>query len=341
MSIRVRLGNPVEDQEQIIAGLRNHLNPLTDKQRYDWLYRQNPDGPARIWVIEDEQSGRIVGSSGLLPRLFYIDGKEVTGCVVADTWVHPDHRVLGPAVKLQRACIADIMSGTFRLGYDFPRQAMPAVYGRIRIAPCDTLTDFVRLLRFNSYLDNRFGGSPIVDLSARALNAIGRLLTRPRSVRNLTLNFESRVCGPEFTPFHRRVAGKSICVARTTEYLNWRYIGHFHKRHEIFTARRGGELAGYAVVQPDTPRAAIIDVVCENDDAVRLGLLSSLLSALAERCCDTASFSTLDSSGTTGTLRQLHFRRQSSAPFVMIHSADDSDITHGTLGEFTIGQEAD
>ena len=340
MGVRVRLADPVVDRSELVAGLHDHLNPLTDRRRYDWLYLENPDGPARIWVLDDEQTGRIVGSSALLPRKMFARGREILGCVVADTWVHPDHRVLGPALKLQRACIADIRSGTFALGYDYPRQAMPAVYQRLRLTPVDSLVAYLQLLRFNSFLSQRIGFEPAASIAAAMLNPLLRLLNRPRGAADLETGLEAGPCGDEYTAFHASVAADTICVARTAAYLNWRYHGHFHLDHEFFVARRNGAIAGYAVVAPVPPRADIIDIVCERDDAVLITLVSRLLALLTGRGFETVSCSTLQTGPTAACFERLKFRRQSQTPLIVVDSGDNQ-ITGAGLGEFSLGQEAD
>lgn len=340
MGVRVRLADPIVDRSELIAGLHDYLNPLTDRHRYDWLYLDNPDGPARVWVLEDERTNRIVGSSALLPRRMFAFGREVLGCVVADTWVHPDHRVLFPALKLQRACIDDIRSGTFAMGYDYPRQAMPAVYQRLRLPPVDSLVDYVQLLRFNSFLANRIGYRPVADFAASILNPLLRIANRARGAQDLATTFEAGPRGQEYTEFHASITADKVAVARTADYLNWRYHGHFHADHEFFVARRNGAIAGYAVVAPERPGAEIADIVCERDAAVAMALVSSLLVTLTNRGFDSVSYSTLETGLTAACLERLRFRRGPQTPLIIVNS-DGTQTVAGDLGEFAIGQEAD
>ena len=341
MIVVVRLADLLNDRTSIIAGLRQHLNPLTDDRRFNWLYVDNPDGPARVWVIEDPMRQQIVGTCAVLPRYLYVEKAKVLGCVITDTWVHPDYRALGPVLKLQRGCMTDISPDRFRLGYDFPRQAMIAVYKRLGIAPRDNLVDFVRLLKLNSFLTNRLGNNAAVRLLARVANPLMRFVG-PRTARcDVAIGLEDEACGPEYTEMHEANVGDSVCVARTAEYLNWRYRKHFHHRHEFLVARRAGRLVGYVVFINDGLRAVGLDLVCEDDERLYRTLLSSLMQLLTCRGCQALRFSALASDRLASTLRALGFRPMGETPFVVLPAEDLAAQLNGCGYSFTLGHEPD
>jgi len=341
VTVIARLGDLIADRNDIISGLQEHLNPLTNDQRYDWLYLDNPDGHARVWVIEDAEREKIVGTTALLPRSLYINGTKVSGCVIADTWVHPDYRVLGPALKLQRGCLADISSGHFRLGYDFPRQAMIAIYKRLGFTPRDTLVDYVRLLNLDSFLTNRLGNYAPVRLVAKAGNFVIRNVFANAPQGETTIELESTACGDEYTILQEATVGDSTCVARTAQYLNWRYRKHFHQQHEFLVARRAGRLVGYIVFVDDPFRALGVDIVCEDDETLYRELLKCLILELTRRGCQSLQFSALSSDRLANTLRTLHFRPMSETPFVLLPADEAVAELEGCKCSFMIGQEAD
>jgi hypothetical protein len=49
MRINVRPANLAEERALLITFLRNHLTPLSNEPRFDWLYRKNPAGAALVW----------------------------------------------------------------------------------------------------------------------------------------------------------------------------------------------------------------------------------------------------------------------------------------------------
>jgi len=59
----VRRAVPVEF-EAIYDLVDDTFNVKRSRAQYDWLYRRNPYGIARCWVVFDRASGRLVGSLG-------------------------------------------------------------------------------------------------------------------------------------------------------------------------------------------------------------------------------------------------------------------------------------
>src|SRR5690554_7690113 len=92
-------------RETLIRLLQQHLTERSDEKRYDWFYKRCPHGQARVWIAVDTDSAEMVGSASIVPQRMRIGGQHYGACVMADFWVHPNHRVLGPALRLQRACI--------------------------------------------------------------------------------------------------------------------------------------------------------------------------------------------------------------------------------------------
>jgi hypothetical protein len=321
---RIREADPAADRSRIIEGLRRHLNARTDERRFDWLYRENPAGPARIWIVEDPGAVAILGSCALLPREFSIGGTRIRGAIVADSWVHPDYRFLGPALKLQKACMQAISDDGFRLVYDFPRKSMVAIYRRLRLEPRDHLTDFVKLVRADAFLANRIGdhaGSRV--LSALA-NPLLRALDGPSGGDRYAFALETAACGTEFTDlFDRstRDAGQAeVRVAHTAEYLNWRYHEHFHQRHEFLVAREAGRLAGYLVFIDDPVRATCVDLLCTDDESLPRRLLRQFVAVLRRRRCQSVAFPLLAGDPLAARVRAAGFRPLASTPLILMPS---------------------
>ena len=94
---------PTVNATGIAASLPRHGG----QAHWDWLYVHNPDGPARAWLAEDD-GGEAVGVAAAFPRRVWIEGREHTCWNLGDFAIRPDHRSLGPAVRLQRAAVAAV-----------------------------------------------------------------------------------------------------------------------------------------------------------------------------------------------------------------------------------------
>src|SRR5271169_5680802 len=104
--ILIREGDLQADRAMLIDAFYRHLTPLSDDRRYDWLYHENPDGPGRVWIAYDADEQKVIGSGSAIPRRITVDGSELLACIMADFWIDPQFRTLGPALQLQRACMS-------------------------------------------------------------------------------------------------------------------------------------------------------------------------------------------------------------------------------------------
>lgn len=347
MTVAIRLADIAADRETLINLLREHLNPLTDAARFDWLYAGNPHGPARVWLAADQERDIAVGSCAALPRYFYVDGKRELGCVFADFWVHPSFRFLGPAVSLQRVCMHPVKSGEFRVAYDFPQRSMIAVYRRLRVPVHDELVTHTKLLRTNRYLSNRFGSKALADALSLLANPLLTLADlRLRRARGVEIAVEAGPCGAEYSELAARVAGSyGIHVSRTADYLNWRFGAHFHHKYEFVVARRAGVLCGYLVLLDDPPASQLNVADChgEKDVAVLISLLAFAVDLARARRRAVFAASLLSADPRRATLQSSGFTPGKQTPFIVMQPEGSVMRSESAahLCSFTYADEAD
>jgi GNAT acetyltransferase-like protein len=319
MTFSVRPVDLDADRDLLIELMLRYLTTMSDGPRYDWLYRQNPDGLAQLWILTDTDKGTIAGSGGIIPRRMYVQGEEKLGAILVDFWIHPEYRSLGPALQLQRACLAGIAAGPYNLYYDFPERSMVAVYRRLGVESSQSVVRMTKLLNVKRKL-GKVDGVPVVGpvLTAGA-NAILRLLDLGRRSRSGCVVCEHQgTCGEEFTDLARRVSTKyGICVARTAGYMNWRYWSHFRNRYKMLTARRDGKLQGYIIYLDGGEGGTIIDLFGADDQKMKAELVFMALEALRERGVLSINAPSLDNQNPTALLRKLgFFPRESHAVMI-------------------------
>ena len=56
---------------------------------YDWLYRRNPAGMARCWIVSEKRSGHLIGSAAHLPWPIARSGEALWGFQVGDAVAAP------------------------------------------------------------------------------------------------------------------------------------------------------------------------------------------------------------------------------------------------------------
>lgn len=347
MGIEIRNADPCKNRDRLIPLLRQHLNPLTDRTRFDWLYLHNPDGVARVWIAVDTNTSEIIGSCAALPRNCYVDGQPELCCVLADFWIHPDFRYLGPALQLQKACVEGVLNAGFALAYDLPRKQMSAVYRRMRIVTHDHVGVFSKLLRADRYISNRIRPAWLAHVFSSAINPVIKYATRtPRTDANLQVALEEGSCGPEFTEFAEGLASNAgLQVARHASYLNWRFRRHFHHRYEFLVARRSDIIVGYAVLldQPDSHQLDIADFLAESAGPGWLALIAKAFEVGHDRRRSLLNVSLLSSDPRCAVLLQSGFRLRSESALVLINGAHRGSRTGPTCrsSHFTYGDESD
>ncbi len=318
MGIVVRPANLDSDREVLIDTLGRYLTALSDGRRFDWLYRDNPHGPARVWIATDTESHAVVGLAAAFPRRLYVGEAVKLGCVLGDFCIHERYRSLGPALQLQRACLAEIDSGPFELCYDFPSKSMMAVYRRLGVEPRERLVRLAKPLRANREIPKRVK----VQVVARGLSALTNLLLALRDFRfvdgrNWASSVHEGLCGEEFSALARQIGSRyGVCIQRSAEYLNWRYLAHPLRRHEMLTARVQGALVAYAVFTQTGEDAALVDLFGTNDLEILKGLVADVVAILRKRGVVTVSAPLLASHPWVALLCRLGFRAREESPVV-------------------------
>jgi len=310
------------ERDLLIDALARYLTPFSDARRFDWLYCHNPHGEAQAWMATDTDSGVIVGAAGAFPRRFYIDGHEACGWVLGDFCIHETYRSLGPALQLQRACLAAVEAGNMPFCYDFPSTRMMAIYKRLRIKPNSSMLRLAKPLRIDHHV-KQIVNSPGV---ARGLSGMGNLLLRLRDTRRTstaaaTISGLEGPCSEEFSALAREVGGRyGVCVQRSAAYLNWRYVTHPLRRYECLTARRAGALMAYAMFTQAGEEATLVEWFGIEEAAVLCGLIEEMVYRLRQRGVSTVSAPLGVAHPWVGLLQQLGFKVREAAPVVVYGS---------------------
>jgi Acetyltransferase (GNAT) domain len=307
------------DRQVLIDFLRQHLTPLSDERRFNWLYQENPAGPAQAWLAWDTATEKLIGVAAAFPRLMQVDGNTTSCYVLGDFCIDGGHRSLGPALQLQRACLARVHSGEIPFCYDFPSQSMMAVYRRLGTSAAGNMLRFSKPLRVDRKVTRMIGPGNL----SKGVSAIAnRLLAfKPRGRRrpgSCEITILAGRFGDEFSDLDQRVTSSyRLCGRRTAEYLNWRYRDHPLSLHEAVTARRNGELQGYAVFAQQGEDALLADVACAAGTEVIEDVLEGVAELLRKREIHGISAPVWDSSPLIPALRQAGYYARESTPMVV------------------------
>lgn len=331
MALQIRPADLKIDRELLIDVLYRYLTPLSDGRRFDWLYQESPHGPARVWVAVDRDTGAVVGASAIFPRRMYAGGMETSGGVLGDFCIQPHYRSLGPALQLQRASLQAAQSAGLLFTYDFPSASMLAVYKRLGVELQQKMIRLAKPLRADRKIAEILGGGPLARVLTVLANRVIDWRDRGLKVEDgWVIALAGATCGEEFSTLAQEVSGRyGVCVERSAEYLNWRYLAHPFRRHEILTARRQGRLGGYVTFTQNGEDADIVDLFGLYETEVFTNLLAGVVAILRQRGVVTISASVLATHPLVKWLEDLGFRRRESRP-VMVQSPDRFQASPGT-----------
>jgi GNAT superfamily N-acetyltransferase len=315
----IRTADLVADRALLADLLSLNLSPDPGGRRFEWRYLENPFGIARAWVATDGATGRFVGAAAAFPRSLVVGGSIRHGYVLGDFCVDPQHRSLGLALQLQRACLEEIVPTPDLLAYDFPSDRMMAIYRRMRISPSSQMVRWAKPLRTDRKIGNLVHSPALAGFLAAPFNELLKLrdlISFPNS--GWTIDDHEGICKEEFTRLGHAVGSRyGSCVERSAEYLNWRYFQHPLVHHELLTARRDGELRGYVVFSHTNEDAKIVDLFGFSDTAMWTALVARVVSLLRDRGVVTLSIPATASSPWTSLLDGWGFHRREVAPVVV------------------------
>lgn len=319
MGLVVRAASLDADREQIIDAIRQFQTSVDNRRRFDWLYRENPHGMARVWIAEDSARDNIIGLAAAFPRRLYVNGALKDGAVLGDFWMDPRYRALGPALQLQRACLTVIDCDPIELCYDFPSTRMLAIYQRLGIEPYGRTVRYAKPLRAG----RKISAKVKIPALARGLSWIANGILaswphKPEKIPGLTIEWESGTFSEEFSTLAKQLKGQlGICIERSAEYLNWRYVHNPLNRFEALTARRKGDLFAYLVFAHDGVDATMVDLFGELDHQALRNLIAHVVVLLRERGVITVSAPLIEGHPLSSIFEGLGFRARESAPVIV------------------------
>ena len=119
---------------------------------------------------------------------------------------------------------------------------------------------------------------------------------------------------------HEQRGKQEICLQRSAEYLNWRYVNNPLTSYEIITARLHGKLKGYTVWTQAGEDATVVDLFGENNPAIVKALLAEIVARLRNSGVMTFSLWLNESHPWLSLFSEMGFRLRDSVPLMIIPS---------------------
>ncbi|NQU68995.1 MAG: GNAT family N-acetyltransferase [Rhodospirillales bacterium] len=215
---------------QLYQAVRGNNRP-EDFDRWRWF--DSPDGECPMAIALDGEI--IAGFYTLWPVRLRIGAAVVLGGQSMDTMTHPDYQGRGIFTTLAKACYETAAARGFQALYGFPNAlSYPGFVRRLDWNHTGDIQHWVRLLRPSHHPRMPGVVGPFADLAARAL-------PRGRGGRDIEITMGKPESAALGDLLESRRDDSGLCrIARTPEWLDWRYALAAAHDYEWICARRDG-----------------------------------------------------------------------------------------------------
>lgn len=314
--------------DEAMATLNANRDHVVGLDRFDWLYRQNPDGEAVLWSIRKEETGEMVGFTVCLPRRMLVDGQEQICWNGADFSVHRRFRTLGIAAKLRRAAKEAVDAGRVSFLYAHPNARMQIVHERVGHTPVGTMIRYAKPLRSEPYLKRRLKSDTLSRLAAMAVDPLLGVQSRERRHRFLhSTQVVQRVAFDDRfdSLFEQACHGHRLIGVRDAKYLDWRYHQNpLYDTHAVL-AEIDGRLLGYALFVTEGTVVHVKDIFA-GDRAVELDLVARLIKHVREEGFHSISAGVLEGHPVVDTLLRFGFHQRPDNSHMVAYAPQQSPL---------------
>lgn len=251
----MRRGDSRREREMILGLWSVSFAPVEQlPEKYDLFHLQNPAGASQIYFLDHVDSSTSVGVMCIALRRCKSGKEYINAGIIADLVVSPDHRSLGPAVKLHNESLALALKD-LDLVYGFPNSHSVTLTKFAKFQFVDSISRYAKPIRFSSYLRNRFPAllalpAALILNSSSSLSAYFRSLPLFRCWKAETFSaFDARFD----RLWETAVTPDLIIGQRDASFLNWRFTLNKTRDYRVFgiTSKKTGELGGYIAYAVD------------------------------------------------------------------------------------------
>jgi len=316
-----------KDRDDIVA-LWSRNFPGVTKERYHWIYENNPSGSALCWLAKCVENSSIIGATALFPRRFLVNGRYIMAGIGGDLSVDKEHRGLGLALALQKTKISEWCNeNKFNIVYGFPNKSSEFVDKK---AGHSTVGDVIRMTKpLSSYYRlKKYINIPIVIKIVSKLIDFGlRFMSKEKYYKGknecyyeILSSFDKRfdaLWGKVSTQF-------SIVGERSSDYLNWRYACAPHKAYSVFTLikNENKDIIGYIVFRKDENKVNIDDFLCHDMEQAFDSLVSCFINYQRDDGKDSISVIFAGTRIFINKLKEFGFSIRDNDSKLVVHSSD-------------------
>ncbi|MEW6606203.1 MAG: hypothetical protein AB1414_01950 [bacterium] len=318
MGILIKEADLDKDKDILIQTLNENRRIPLDEERYVWLYKKNPYGNAKVWLVIDEDSGEVAGFTCALPRAVKVENQEVICWNCGDFSINKKYRTLGVAIKLRKAAKECVDKGIVPFLYAHPNDKMLVVHLKVGHTVIGKMFRYAKLLKLDSKIEDKWGKkfrwvSKIIN---PMMKWTGTEIFRKR-IYEFTITRDR--FGDEFNAFFDEVKGNyPVIGVRSAKYLNWRFIEHPLYNVETIILKKNTSIVGYLIFITEAGIVHIKDFLYLTEEA-GMELLSNLIIELRKREVYSISAGLLNTNPFINILKRFGFSLRPDSSSVIVH----------------------
>jgi hypothetical protein len=309
------------------------FNVAIPGERFEWLYRRNPDGQSTAWFVVDDRSGEVAGCTAVFPRRVQVRGQKAatTAWNCGDFCIMPKYRAGAAAIKLRQAARDGVDAGVSPFLYAHPNDRMLQIHLRVGHQPLGRMIRLARPTKLN-------GRSPV--------NGIGTLMLRAARPDKLWPGADEYEIASDSLPaeldevFEQSRGSLGTALVRDVRYLQWRFLECPLADYRFVLTRRRGRLTGYLAFAVSGEQLLVKDWLGIDRRAVR-----TLFGAAIDQACETdvtsASVTLLETHRDHRLIRRLGFGLRPETSTTITYAAEGlswrSDVMSPDAWYMTVG----
>lgn len=329
MGYIVREANVLNDKDIMVNILINNRErkDYNYAERYNWLYLNNPVGPAKAWIIWNEETKEAAGFTGVFPREVYVQGKKYICWNCGDFSIEKKYRSLGVAIKLRKAAKECVDRGEVPFLYAHPNARMEVIHlkaGHFKIA---RMMRFALPIRANKTLQGKISPKWLANILSQPLNWALATKYYQRNSSDFSYQLNNRVqCSVQHEGLFKKMIEQYLVIgSRDGAFLNWKFGQNPNLKVQQFDLYEKDTLSGSIFFLIGNGAVLVLDVLIGNTANQVEMLFRTFVTALLKEMKEVSSISFIvqEFNPLLDALKRIGFRYRDDATSAVISYANE------------------
>jgi hypothetical protein len=216
---------------------RNIFNEKVSEERFDWLYNDNPAGKSIVCLAFENSTGNVIGCGTIYQRDIIISGMILSMGIGIDFAVDEKHRVLGPAVSIQRNLVSESKKSGLDLVFVYPNKISSAAFKRAGYEFIGASNDYHKLLKHGDKIQKIIKVPYVSGIISVVVDNVCSLLDlRLKITYSKDLITESLdIADSRFDKlWESKKIDYRVVEDRCSKYLQWRFLGKKGAKNQFY-----------------------------------------------------------------------------------------------------------